>query len=243
MLLTCITTIFTYQVKWTSDNIAEQAQVAVFENGIILDHVAKYFLAEKFINVNFPVSFPKFDFDLCAELGAYTEKLESSTLPPAGSVIWITRQFFRKKTQLSMLIGFYTKLKLKLPFLNKSWTLFAINSSFFIYERVAGQDVHRPPRSVPLAMMVLASVGLIGPRITLRGNSCRDEGLFDSCHDKFKRNAENIAKLADFTEALTEDVFKLRNEANDKFFMVTSELAAIKSVQKKMFKFRTVTGK
>ena len=33
---------------------------------------------------------------------------------------------------------------------------------------------------------------------------------------------------------LTEDVFKLRNEVNNKFYMVTSELAAIKTVQKEM---------
>ena len=43
-----------------------------------------------------------------------------------------------------------------------------------------------------------------------------------------------ILKLAEFTESLTQDVFKLRNEVNDKFFMVTTELEALKSVQKEM---------
>ena len=49
-----------------------------------------------------------------------------------------------------------------------------------------------------------------------------------------KQNAKNIEKLAEFTGSLTQDVFKLRNDVNDKFFVVTSELEALKSVQKEM---------
>ena len=75
MLSTCIATILTDQVKWTSDIIPEQAQGAVLENGIIFNHVTKISLAEKFINVDFLVPFPKFELDLRAELGAYIEKL------------------------------------------------------------------------------------------------------------------------------------------------------------------------
>ena len=79
-------------------------------------------------------------------------------------------------------------------------------------------------------MMALASVGLFGSAIGLGGGSCGIKGIFGSCHDKSKRNAENFQKLADCTEAFTEHVFKLRNEVNDKFFMVPSELAAVKTV-------------
>ena len=49
-----------------------------------------------------------------------------------------------------------------------------------------------------------------------------------------QKNAKNIEKLAEFTESLTQDVFKLRNEVNDKFFTVTTESEALKSVQKEM---------
>ena len=107
-------------------------------------------------------------------------------------------------------------------------------SSFLNYQTAAAQDVHRSPRAAPLAMMALASVGLFGSGIALGGGSCGIKGIFGSCQDKSKTNAENIQKHADFTEVLTEDVFKLRNEVNDNFFMVTSELAAIKTVQKEM---------
>ena len=75
MQSTCIATILTDQVTWTSDIFPEQAQGAVLENGIIFNHVTKILLAEKFISVDFLVHFPKFALDLRAELGAYIEKL------------------------------------------------------------------------------------------------------------------------------------------------------------------------
>ena len=83
-------------------------------------------------------------------------------------------------------------------------------------------------------MMTLASVGLFGSGIALGSGSCEITGIFGSCHDHAMTNAANIEKLADFTEVFTEDVFKLRTKCNEKFFMVTLELAAIKSVQKEM---------
>ena len=65
--------------------------------------------------------------------------------------------------------------------------------------------------------MALASVGLFGSGIALGSGSCGLRGIFGSCHDRAKQNAKNIEKLAEFTESLTQDVFKLRNEVNDKF--------------------------
>ena len=75
VLSTCIATILTQQVKRNSEIIPKQAQGAVFENGIIFNHITKILLAEKFINVDFLVPFPEFELDLRAEFGAYIEKL------------------------------------------------------------------------------------------------------------------------------------------------------------------------
>ena len=83
-------------------------------------------------------------------------------------------------------------------------------------------------------MMALVSVGHFGSGITLGRSSFGLRGIFGSCHDRAKQNAKNIEELAEFTESLTQDVFKVRIELNDKFFMVTTELEALKSVQKEM---------
>ena len=88
-------------------------------------------------------------------------------------------------------------------------------------------------------MMTLASVGLFGSGIALGSGSCGLGGSFHSCHDRAKQNAKNIEKLAELTESLTQDVFKLRIEVNDKFFMVTTELEALKSVQKEMLEVQS----
>ena len=107
-------------------------------------------------------------------------------------------------------------------------------SSFLNTEDANAQSRNRKPRAAPLAKMALASVGLFGSRIALGSGSCGLGGIFGSCHDRAKQNTNKIENLAEFTESLTQDVFKLRNEVNDKLFMVTTELESLKSVQKEL---------
>ena len=58
------------------DIIADQDSGAILASGIIFNHVTKILLAEKFINVDFLVPFPKFETNVGAELRAYINKLE-----------------------------------------------------------------------------------------------------------------------------------------------------------------------
>ena len=81
---------------------------------------------------------------------------------------------------------------------------------------------NRPPRAAPLAMMALASVRLFGSGIALGTGGCGLRGIFGSRQERAKQNAANIEQIAKFTESLAENVFKLRSDVNDKFFMVTT---------------------
>ena len=235
VLLTIVATILTDQVKWTSDIIPEQEHGAVLENGIIFNHLTKTLLAGKFINVDSLVPFPKLELDLRAELGAYTEKFGKLWASPSWQCHLDYSTNFQKNDSTFDVDCLLHQVENEVTLAEQGLAaLRNYTSSFLNYETAAAQDVHRSPRAAPLAMMTLASVGLFGSEIALGGGSCGIKGFFGSCHDKSKTNAEDIQKLAHFTEALTEDVFLLRNEVNDKFFMVTSELAAIKSVQKEM---------
>ena len=221
-------------MKWTSNLIPEQAHGAVLENGIIFIHVTKFLLAGKFINVDFLVPFAKFELDVRAELGAYIEKLGKLWASPSWQCHLDYSTNFQKNDSTFDVDWLLQQDENKVTFAEQELAaLRNYTSSFLNYETAAAQDVHRSPKAAPLAMMALASVGLFGS-VALGGGSCGIKRNFVSCHDKSKTNAENIQKLADFTEASTEDVFKLRNEVNDKFLMVTSELAAIKCVQKEM---------
>ena len=226
------------QVKWTSDIIPEQEHGAVLENGIIFNHHTKILL------VPFLVPFPNFELDLRAELCAYIEKLGKLWASPSWQCHLDYSTNFQKNDSTFDVDWLLHQVENEVTLADQELAALRNYTSFFLnYETAAAQDVHRSPKAAPLAMMALASVGLFGSGIAFGGGSCGIKGIFGSCHDKSKTNAENIQKLADFTEALTEDVFKLRNEVNDKFCMVTSESTAIKSVQKKCLKFKTVIGK
>ena len=223
-----------YPNAWKSDIIADQDSGAILANGIIFNHVT-ILLSEKFINVDFLVPFPKFEMNVSAELGTYISKLAplwSSTSwqchleyssnfqknDSAFDIDWLLRQVENEVTLAEQELD----------------ALRVYTSSFLNAENDAAQARNRQPRVAALAMMALASVGLFGSGIALGSGECGLRGLFGSCHDRSKANAANIEMLAEFTESLTQDVFKLRNEVNDKFFMVTTELDALRSVQQEM---------
>ena len=73
--VTSLLALFANHPAWLSDIIADQDSGAILANGIILNHVTKILLTEKFINVDFLVPFPKFEMNVSAELGAYINKL------------------------------------------------------------------------------------------------------------------------------------------------------------------------
>ena len=232
---TCIATILTDQVKWTSDIIPDQAQGAVLSNGIIINHVTKVLLAKNFINVDFLVPFPEFEINVSAELSFYLNKL----VPLWDASSWQCHldysTNFQRNDSTFDIDWLVHQVENEVTLAEKELEALRVyTSSFLNTEDEAAHARNRKPRAAPLAMMALVSVGLSGSRISLGVGNCGLRGIFGSCHERSKQHAANIQKLAAFTESLTQDVFKLRNEVNDKFFMVTTELEALKSVQKEM---------
>ena len=228
---------------WNSDIIADQDSGAIFANGIIFNHLTKILLAEKFINVDLLVPFPKFEKNLSAELGAYINKLAPLWDASSWQCHLDYSTNFQKNDSTFDIDWLLHQVENEVTLAEKELEALRIyTSSFLNTEDATAQARNRKPRAAPLAIMALASVGLFGSGLALGSCSCGLRGVFGSFHDRAKQNANNIEKLAEFTESLTQDVFKLRNEVNDKFFMVTTELEALKSVQRKCLKFKIVTG-
>ena len=220
---------------WNSDIIADQDSGAILANGIIFNHVTKILLAEKFINVDFLVPFPKFEMNVSAELSAYINKLAPLWDASSWQCHLDYSTNFQKNDSTFDIDWLLHQVENEVTLATKELEALRIyTSSFLNTEDTTAQNRNRKPRAAPLAMMALASVGLFGSGIALGSGSCGLRGIFGSCHDRAKQNAKNIEELAEFTESLTQDVFKLRNEVNDKFFTVTTELEALKSVQKEM---------
>ena len=227
------------QTEWNSDIIADQDSGAILANGIFFNHVTKILLAEKFINVDFLVPFPKFEMNVSAELGAYINKLAPLWDASSWQCHLDYSTNFHKNHSTFDIDWLLHQVENEVTLAEKELEALRIyTSSFLNTEDATAQDRNRKPRAAPLAKMALASVGLFGSGIALGSGSCGLRGIFGSCHDRAKQNAQNIEKLAEFTESLTQDVFKLRNGVNDKFFMVTTELEALNSVQKEMLEFR-----
>ena len=211
--------------EWNSDIIADQDSGAILANGIIFNHVTKILLAEKFINVDFLVPFPNFEMNVSAELGAYINKLapllDASSWQ--GHLDYSTN--FQKNDSTFDIDWLLHQVENEVTLAEKELEALRIyTSSFLNTEDATAQARNRKPRAAPLAIMALASLGLFGSGIALGSGSCGLRGIFGSCHDRAKQNAKNIEKLAEFTDSLTQDVFNLRSEVNDKFFMVTTEL-------------------
>ena len=93
-------------------------------------------------------------------------------------------------------------------------------------------------------MMALATVGLFGSKIDLGTGKCGLGGFIASFHERAKQNASNVEQLAEFTESLAEDVFKLRSEINNNFFTISTELAVLSNpFKRKCLKSKMLTRK
>ena len=206
-------------------NLAQSLQTELFS--IMLQKFSSLF-----INVDFLVPFLKFEMNMSAELGAYINK----HAPLWDASIWQCHldysTNFKKNGSTFEIDWLLHQVENKVTLAEKELEALRIyTSSFLNTEDATAQARNRKPKAAPLAMMALASVGLFGSGIALGSGSCGLRGMFGSCHDRPKQNAKNIEKIVEFTDSRTQDVFKLRSEANHKFFMVTTELEALESVQ------------
>ena len=229
--------------EWKSD-FFNQNSGAVLGIGIIFNRVTKILLAEKFVTVDFLVPFPKFDMNVTADLGAYIEKLGKLWSHPSWECHLDYSSNFQKNDSTFdidwLLRQFQNEVRLAE---HELIALRNYTSSFLNTPQVTASGHNRPPRAAPLAILAIASVGFFGSGIALGAGDCGLRGFFGSCQERLKQNAANIEQIAKITETLAEDVFKLRRDVNDKFLTVTTELAALKSVQKELLEIQNRNGK
>ena len=72
-----------------------------------------------------------------------------------------------------------------------------------------------------VGLAALAAVGLFfGGLAVGSSDSCGLRGIFGNCHDQSKANAENIRRLADFQNSLTDYVTEFKTHTDEKFLHV-----------------------
>ena len=165
--------------EWNSDIIADQDSGAILANGIIFNHVTKILLAEKFINVDFLVPFPKFEMNVSAELGAYINKLAPLWDASSWQCHLDYSTNFQKNDSTFDIDWLLHQVENEITLAEKELEALRIyTSSFLNTDDATAQALKRKPRAAPLAMMALASVGLSGSGIALGSGSCGLGGIF-----------------------------------------------------------------
>ena len=83
-----------------------------------------------------------------------------------------------------------------------------------------------------VGLAALAAVGILGGGLAVgSSDSCGLRGIFGSCPDQSKVNAENVRLLADFQKYLTDYVTEFITNTDEKFFLVENDLAALNATQ------------
>ena len=96
---------------------------------------------------------------------------------------------------------------------------------------------NREKRGAPnVAAAAVGAIALLGSLGISRGNSDNSSilGIFGTCQSTGRPNAKNIEKLTEHASNLTEYVLEIEQASNDKFFLISNEIAEIAKIQKVM---------
>ena len=202
----------------------------ILEKGILFNEETKILIAEKFINVQFLIPFPDHNVVISNDVRNLIKSLKN---------LWEHPSVFCN-------LSFSTEFEKNDSTFNVDWLLRhverEIDSADFEVENIRNETATilneekqkklRERRSVT-ALAALASIGLFGSGLALgKSFDCGLKGVFGTCHDKAKENAENILRTNEFVNKLSDNLHMLENDQNDKFFLVSEELTKMKQIQK-----------
>ena len=215
---------------WDSNLQLSHNHDDLLEKEILFHERGKILLAKMFVPVEFMIPFPTYDFALKHEI--------ERTIVRLGSM-WDLPSLFCP-------LNFSTNFNSNSTSFNVHWILEQINheineviplrneTSAFL-SPPSPQRPSRQKRGASAGAVALAAVGLFGGGVALGSSgSCGLQGIFGTCQDQSKANAENIRRLSDFQDILSQYVTEFSSSTENKFFLIENELAAINEIQADM---------
>ena len=221
---------------WVSNIEAASNPDDLTEKGNFFNEVSKILLTEKFIRFEILVPFPTYDFTMKPDIEKMIQQL---------SFMWETTSVFCP-------LNFSSQFATNTSGFNVHWMLYQIDNEisaaqldlalisnetamFLKPPQPSKSTRQRRDAGAGVGLAALAAVGLFGGGLAVRSSySCGSRGIFGNCQDQSKANAENIRRLADFQNALTEYVTEFMTHTDEKFFLVQNELAALNAIQSEM---------
>ena len=204
--------------------------------GIFFNEVSKILLTEKFIRVVFLVPFPTYEFTMKPDLEKMIHQL---------SLMWETPSLF-------CLLKFSSQFATNDSGFSVHWMLHQIDNEISAAQldlALIGSETamfSKPPQPTTstrqrrgavagVDLAVLAADGLFSGGLVIGGSdSCGLRGIFGNCQDQSKINAENIRRLDDFQNSLTDYVTEFITNTVEKFFLVKNELLALNAIKSEM---------
>ena len=211
----------------------EQKYDDILEKGIIFNEETKILLAEKFVPVQFLIPFPSFNFSMKADIEKLLNNLNQKwNLESSNCPLDFTSHFNTNSSHYNI-NWIMNQLEIEVEKSRAEVEKMRNETATFLHTE--SEKGNRIRRGAHVAALAMAGIGLFGSGIMM-GNAggCGVTGIFGSCQDQAKANANNIEQLTMYTEAITQYVTQIKEETNDKFFMVSNELAEIREIQRQM---------
>ena len=219
---------------WASNIEAASNPDDLIEKEILFKEVSKILLTEKLIRVEFLVPFPTYEFTMKPDIEKMIQQL---------SLMWETPSLFCP-------LNFSSQFATNTSGFNVNWMLHQIDyeislaqqdlalirnetAMFLSLPKLLKSTRQRCGSSVGL--VALATVGIFSGGLAVgSSDSCGLRGIFANCQDQSKANAENVQRVADFQNSLTDYVTIFIKNTDEKFFLVENELAALNAIQSEM---------
>ena len=199
------------------------------KKGIIFHESKKILLAEKFINNQFLLPFPTFDMSIKSELETLTNTLASMWQMPSYFCYLNYTNTSVEGFNVNWLLN---EVQQEIKAAQEDLTKLHAETASFLTPPSPKAPSNRTTRALPLAAVAAGAIGLFGTGVALGTGDCGLSGIFGTCQSK--ENAKAISRMFSMAQDINDNVYHLKNATNQKFFIVSKELQAIRDIQKHM---------
>ena len=236
MLTTLIVLISVTSSEWISDVDTMNNDDEMVKNGVLFNEESKLLLTEKFLIIEFLVTFPNFDLNMTKDIENHLKKLDYLWMHPSFFCNMNFSTNFNSNDCTFNIQWLITQLHKETDLARQDEEKLREKTKEFLNPTAFTNAPRRTKRAAPLATLAVASIGLFGGGILVGNQGCGLKGIFGSCQEKVKENAKNIERMADFVDEFSIDVHRLRAKTNEKFFLVSKEFTAIRQAHDEFVK-------
>ena len=230
-------------------SLFETTEYDALNKGILFHKESKILFAEKFVNVQFLVPFPKYNFTMKTQVEDMLAKLaEMWSQPSAECPLDFSQPFnsshkpFNLNWMLAKIQNETNAAQQEVEHMRNITANFLSNDENDEKRKQKSQQQsteinNREKRGAPVvAAAAVAGIALFGASGIIMGGSseCGFLGVFGNCQNTGRKNAENIEKLSEYANQLTDYVLEIEQSSNEKFFLISNEIAEIAKIQKEM---------